>query len=140
MISITVATKAELKEAIRQKYQQIIVTGELAEKIKQVEKIKKLSKPAIATLAATCATVVASNVATKVAPPPIKVPTKAVNMMMRRVAMEVGKESGKIIITTPELIIIASIGVTILVTLFREYDCIEVGEGKVILKKTKKYE
>ena len=137
MISITVATKEELKQAIGQKYQQIIVTGELAEKIKQVEKIKKLSKPAIATLAATCATVVASNVATKVAPTPIKVPTKAVNMMMRRVAMEVSKESGKIIITTPELIIIASIGVTILVTLFREYDCIEIGEGKVILKKTK---
>lgn len=135
MTSITVTTEKELKRAVEQKYQEIIIIGELAEKVKKIEKVKKLSKTAIATLTAACAALVASNVAAKIAPAPIRVPVNAMNVMVDKFAMEASKEGGKIIITTPELIIIATLGVTIVISLFKEYDTIEVSNSRLVLKK-----
>ncbi len=48
MSSITVTTKEELKRAINEQYDEILVIGKLAKKVKKAEKIKTLSPKALA--------------------------------------------------------------------------------------------
>ena len=50
--TITVTTKDELKNALETKPVQIIVTGDLADKLKKAKKISKLSKVSLAVLTA----------------------------------------------------------------------------------------
>lgn len=52
---LEVRTKSELKQAIEDGARRIIVRGELAEKIHKAEGVTKLSKPALAVLAAALA-------------------------------------------------------------------------------------
>lgn len=52
---LQVRTKSELKQAIENGEKKIIVKGELAEKIHEAEGVKKLSKTALAVLAAALA-------------------------------------------------------------------------------------
>lgn len=54
-IYLEVITKSELEQAIQNGIKQIIVRGELAEKIQKAEGVKNLSKPVLVLLAASLA-------------------------------------------------------------------------------------
>jgi len=51
MEKIIVRTKSELKEAIDKKYEEIVVEGSLADKLKTVKKIAKVGRATLAVLA-----------------------------------------------------------------------------------------
>lgn len=110
----TVYTKDELKKAKEQKIDKIIVKGELANKLHKSKKISKLGKGAAALLIASVgAAPITGGLSTFALAP---------------VAAATGLQIATIIVA-------ASIGLTLVVAVFKEYDEIVVEEDKIILKK-----
>lgn len=116
--SITVTKKEELEKAKEEKYDEIIVIGELADKLKKAKKIAFASKVALC--------VIAGALGTSIATAPI---TGGVSFVaLAPVAAFTGFEIAAIIAAT-------SIGLTLLVAVFKGYDEISYENGKLVLRK-----
>ena len=124
MNSITVTTPDELKKAISARYDQIVVTGSLAQKVKQAEEIKELSPAVLAMFGGLGVLAVAA-----VAVPGLGTAAFAA------AAVSVVAASG---LSIPVLIIISIVGVTVLSMLFDEYTYVEVSAKKIIFERKRK--
>ena len=111
MRSITVKTENELKKAIQEKYDRIIVEGDLAKKVIQAEKIKKLSPAAMGILSACCVAAVGGVVAAPV--------TGGGSLGISAVALAPAVVATGMSI--PVLILIVIVGLALLAILFDEY-------------------
>lgn len=128
MDSVTATTPEELKKAIKEKHNKIIVTGKLAEKVKKAKKIKKLS-PAVLTMIG--GLVAVDTAAVGLAPEtggasflvaaPINVATAAVTGL-----------------SFPVLAVIAIVGLTTISILFDEYTRVEIGSDIIFERKRSK--
>ena len=121
MNSITVTTPSELKNAINARYDQIIVTGSLAQKVKQTEKIKELSPAVLAMLGGLGTLAVAA-----VAVPGLGTAAFAA------AAVPVVAASG---LSVPVLIVVAVVGAAMLSALFDSYTKIEVSPQKIVFER-----
>ena len=121
MNSITVTTPDELKKAINARYDQIIVTGPLAQKVKQTEKIKELSPAVLAMFGGLGALAVAA----------VAVPGLG-TAAFTAAAIPVVAASG---LSIPVLIVIAVVGVAMLSALFDSYTKIEVSSQKIVFER-----
>lgn len=116
--SITVTKKEELEKAKKEKYDEIIVHGDLADKLKKAKKIAFASKITLC--------VIASAIGTSIATAPI---TGGLSMAaLAPLAAVTGLEIAAIIAAT-------SIGLALLVAVFKGYDEISYKEGCLVLRK-----
>lgn len=121
MNSQTVTTREELKNAQENGVEEIIIKGELANKLKKAKAITKLGAVGLGVLtAALGASVVAAPV------------TGGLSLIAAApVALLTGLEIAAIIIA-------AAIGVGLIIALFKEYEEIEFSNGKLVLRKKSK--
>jgi len=115
MSSRTVSTKCELEEAKNSRVDEIIVTGDLADKLHRAKKITYMSAGVIAILAVAIAAV------------PVTGGLSAV-MGVAPVAAMTGLEIAAIIAA-------ASIGLGLLMAIYKEYDEITYSNGKITLRR-----
>lgn len=121
MKKIEVDTKKELKRAQEEGYEEIIIRGEMAKKLKKASKIMKLSKVGLGVLVSVLGVGVATapltgGISTLVAAP---------------VAAMTGLEIAAIIAAS-------AIGVSLIIAIFKDYEEISFEEGKLILRKKQK--
>ncbi|PTX14767.1 hypothetical protein SAMN04488598_1714 [Halanaerobium congolense] len=110
----TVYTKDELKKAKEQKIDKIIVKGELANKLHKSKKISKLGKGAVALLIASVgAAPITGGLSTFALAP---------------VAAATGLQIAAIIAA-------ATVGIALIIAVFKEYDEIKYKDGELILKR-----
>jgi len=114
----TVRTKEELKAAKENKVAEIVVVGELAQKLKRAKKIALLGGASIAALS------VALGVATVTAP----VTGGLSYIAAAPVAALTGAE-----ITA--IIAVSAVGLTLVLAVFKDYEEISYESGKLVLKK-----
>lgn len=119
-MQVTVQTKNDLKKAIENKVDTIIITGSLAGNVIKAQKIAKLGKFALASLGLTASAIVAA-----VATAPVTGGASfafAVPVAAPLVALT-GLE-----ITT--IIFVCIMGVGVLLAFYKDYDIIEMSAGK----------
>ena len=117
-MSITVKTKQELEKAMKNGETEIIVVGELAEKLHKSKKITKLGIPALAVLtAAIAATPFTGGLSTALGA------TAVATMTGMEVAVILG---------------VVFVGISLVIALFKDYEEIEVDMDKRTLKLRKK--
>ena len=125
MSTRTVTTKEELKSAQKDKIDEIIVTGKLAEDLIAAQKITKLGKGALAALSTG---ITAAAVASPL--------TGGASMGVTAAALApVAAASG---ISVGAILLIYTLGVTVIIALFNDYQVIAEHTGeifRVILKK-----
>jgi len=114
MKSIRVTTKEELENAIKNKYLEIIVSGSLANKLHKTKKIAYLGAGTIATLTAMLAAIPFTGGFAAFALAPA--------------AAFTGLEISMIIIAV-------SIGIALIIAVFKEYEEISYEDGKLMLKR-----
>jgi len=114
MQSVIVTTKDQLEKAKQEKVPEIIVVGDLADSLKRSQQITKLSAIGLAVLAASIATIPISGGLSSIAAAPI--------------AAYTGLEIAAIIAAV-------SLGVALILAIFKEYDVIEYESGKLILRR-----
>lgn len=112
--SIKVKTKKELKKARKNGYKKIIVKGKLADNLKKSKKIVYAGTATIATLTAAIAAMPLTGGVSTIALVPIVALT--------------GLEISTIIFT-------ASIGIALILAIFKDYEEISYTKGKLVLKK-----
>lgn len=118
MEKITVTTKEELKVAQNQKVNEIIVSGELADKLKKAKKITKLGAVGLAALTAVVgAGVVAAPV------------TGGISMFVASGAAAITGLEVAAIITA------SALGIALIIALFKDYEEISFEKGKMTLRK-----
>ena len=118
MQTITVTTKYELKKAQEEKIENIIVSGKLADTLKKAKQITKLSATGFGILTA------ALGVGTVTAPI-----TGGLSMIIAApVAALTGLEIVAIITAT-------TLGIALIIALFKDYEEISFEKGKMTLKK-----
>lgn len=122
MKSITVKTPQELKKAIKEGYDEIIVPEELGKKIAMAKKVKKLSPLAIGALAAIGAVEVGVTV---VAPP------AGVLMVAPTIATGVAIAG----IDIAAIALISGVGLMALSMLWDDYAKVDVGNGFFVFKR-----
>ena len=125
---VTVTTAEELKKAIKEKQDKIIVSEKLARKVKKAEKIKKLSPTVLGMIGALGAAAVAG-----VAAAPATGGGSA--LFFAAAAAPVSAASG---LSIPVLILISGVGLTLISILFDEYTHMEIGGGKIIFERKHK--
>lgn len=121
MKTIEVYTQKSLKHAKENNYDEIIIKGALANKVKKASKITKLSKWGIGVLTATLGT------ATVTAPV-----TGGVSLA---VAVPVAAMTG---VQVAAIISASALGVALIIALFKGYEEISYSEGMLILRKKQK--
>ena len=125
MRSIEVNTKEELKKAIDDKYDEIIVNGELAKKLNKAKKINKLSKATLGILT----TAVAAGAVTA----PI---TGGVSLGISfAAAVPIAALTGTDIAV---IIAVSFVGVALVTAVFKGYDEIEFSKNPLKLKLKRK--
>lgn len=122
MKSITVKTTQELKKAVKEGYDQIIVPEELGKKITRAKKVKKLSPVAIGALAAIGAVEVG---VTAVAPP--------VGALMAKPAIATGVAIAGLDIAA--IALISGVGLMVLSMLWDDYAEVDIGNGFFAFKR-----
>ena len=122
MKSITVETTQELKKAIQEGYDEIIVPEDLGKKIAMAKKVKKLSPLAIGTLAAIGAVEVGVSV---VAPP--------VGAMMAAPTIATGVAIAGVDIAA--IALICGVGLMALSMLWDDYAEVDIGNGFFVFKR-----
>lgn len=127
MSRVVVRTKEELKKAYADKVDEIIVEGEMAKQIRDLEKIKKFSPVAIGALTAAGAAFAAGSVAGPV--------TGGMSFLVGGAALTTAATTTGLSI--PLIFFACAVGVALLFAIFKEYDVIEAsGMGiKIILRK-----
>ncbi|WP_274851932.1 hypothetical protein [Serratia marcescens] len=114
MAQIVVRTKEELEKASKEKADYIIVEGVLADKLQRGKKVAKASGATIAAIAAALAA----------APFTGGISTMGVASAAALSGMEIAA-----------IIAAASIGIALIIGLFKDYEEIEVGPGTLKLKR-----
>lgn len=117
MAEVTVRSKDELEKAQNSKAEIIIIEGELANKIKKTKAVTKVSGVVIAAMIATCATI----------------PLTGGGSVL--VVSSLAALSG---LDIAVIIAAASIGIALIIAVFRDYEEIEFSNGKMILKLKRK--
>lgn len=117
MNQIVVRTKAELERAKDAKAEIIIIEGDLANKVKRGKTVAKASGVSLALITAALAA------------------TPFTGGMSMLAAAPVAAMSG---FEIAAIIAAASIGLTLLIAIFKDYEEIEAGDGKIKLKRRKK--
>lgn len=128
MSSVTVTTPVELKRAIKEKRDQIILTGKLAKQVKKAKKIKKLS-PAVLAVVGTLGTIATAGVV--VAP----VTGGSSLAFTAAAAVPAAAASG---LSVSVLIVITSVGLVGMSILFDDYTHLEFESGKIIFERKHK--
>ncbi|KNE85343.1 hypothetical protein [Aggregatibacter aphrophilus] len=117
-MSITVETKEELEKAMKNGEKEIVVIGELAEKLHKSKKVTKFGAPTIAALtAAIAAAPFTGGIST----------TLGVSAIATLTGLEVAVIIG-----------VVFIGISLLIVLYKDYEEIEVDMDKRRLKLRKK--
>ena len=117
MNEIVVRTKAELERAKEAKAEIIIIEGDLASKVKRGKTIAKASGVSLTLLAAALAA------------------TPFTGGLSMAAAVPIAAISG---FEIAAIIAAASIGLTLLIAIFKDYEEIEAGNGKIKLKRRQK--
>ena len=117
MAEVTVRSKNEHEKAQNSKAEIIIIEGELANKIKKTKAVTKVSGVVIAAMIATCATI----------------PLTGGGSVL--VVSSLAALSG---LDIAVIIAAASIGIALIIAVFRDYEEIEFSNGKMILKLKRK--
>lgn len=128
MSKVVVRTKEELKIAYAGKVDEIIIEGKLAKQIRDLEKIKLFSPVAIGALTAAGVAFLASTVSGPI--------TGGISYFAAVATLETAAATTGL--SVPLIILSCSIGVALLVAIFKEYDMEAVVSGKgikVILRK-----
>lgn len=120
MDSVTVNTKEELSQAKNSNASEIVVIGELANKLKRAQKVTLLSAGTLAVITALLGT------ATITAP--------VTGGMSYFVAAPAAALSGLEIAT---IIVSASLGISLIIALFKDYEEIEYSKERLILRRRK---
>ncbi|MGI5923153.1 MAG: hypothetical protein ACOX9E_04340 [Lentisphaeria bacterium] len=121
MSSVTVTTKQELKAAMKKKINEIIVIGDLADKLVRARKIARLSAASIA--------LITTAVAGSAALAPV---TGGASFGVGALGFAaVAKTTGT---SVPMIIAAAAIGISLVVAVFKKYKVIEVKAGFLSLK------
>jgi hypothetical protein len=123
-----VSTKKELEEAKRNKPDKIIVTGELANKLKKSKKILKIGAVGLTVLSASGALVIGGIAA---APATMGISASAM-FFTAPAAVAVGAISG---VDIAAIITASSIGIALIIAIFKGYNEIEFSPGKLVLRK-----
>lgn len=118
MASITVATKSELESARNKKYEEIVVTGKLANDLKKSKSIAYAGVATIGVLTAALAAMPFTGGLSAVAG-------------IAPVAALTGLEISAIIIA-------ASLGIALIIAVFKDYEEISYSDGKLTLKRKSK--
>lgn len=121
MTEITVSTKRELEEAKNNKYDVIIVRGELANKLHTAKKVTKLSKAALVILG------VGVGGAAVAAP--------VTGGLSFAAAAPVAAATGASI---PAIIAASAVGLALIIAVFKDYEEIEFSKDRLRLKRSKK--
>ncbi len=116
--SITVTTKEELKSARDEKFQEIIVTDSLANQLKKTKPIAFMSAITLGIIAAAIAATPFTG-----------------GLSAGAGLVGVATLSGLEIAT---IIIAASIGITLIVAVFKDYEEISYKDGEMVLRRKKK--
>ena len=114
--SITVRTKSELESARNDEYEEIVVTGKLANDLKKSKSIAYAGVATIGILAAALAATPFTGGLSAFAAVPIAALT----------GLEISA-----------LIIAAALGIAIIISVFKDYEEISYSDGKLVLKKKK---
>ena len=125
MRTIEVNTKEELKQAMNDKYDEIIVNGELAKKLNKAKKINKLSKVTLGILIAALTAGIATAPITGGASLGASFITAA------PIAALTGTDIAVIIA-------VSFIGVTLVIAVFKDYDDVEFSTNPLKLKLKRK--
>lgn len=112
--SITVTTKSELESARKEKYEEIVVTGKLANELRKSKSIVYASAGALGIVIAAIAAMPVTGGLSRFAVAPVAALT--------------GLEISAIIIA-------ASLGISLILAIFKEYEEISYSDGKLILRK-----
>ncbi len=125
-----VKNKKELKQAYEDKVDKIIITGEFAKKVHKAKAIRKMTPAKLAILVAAL-TAAGGGIATS----SLTFGTSSVIGMTAVVSA-----AAKTGLSISAIIAVSSIGLALLLAVFKEYDFVEVkkGDWKVVLKKQKK--
>lgn len=125
-MTVTVTTKEELEKAVNDKVDEIIVVGELAEKLKKTQKMQNMSGAGLKALAV-AASVAAGAVVTAPA-------TGGLSSFAGFAAV-----GGAAVMTGTSVVVIVAIvttGLVLLTAMYKDYDLMaECGDKKVVLKK-----
>lgn len=114
MSIVTVRTKEELATARQSGVERIVVQGELAEKVKRSKKIALAGSVTLGTLAVALAAMPLTGGLSMFAAAPVAALT--------------GLEIAAIIAA-------ASVGLALIIALFKDYEEVSYGDGKLVLKK-----
>lgn len=116
-MATTVRTKDELESAKKKGVSEILVVGELADKLKKVKKISKLGKGALAVLSAGLIAAPFTGGISMVAATPL--------------AAGVG-------VSVAAVIAASAIGIALVCAIFKDYEEIECSPGRLVLRKKTK--
>lgn len=125
MQSVIVTTKDQLEKAKQEKVPEIIVVGDLADSLKRSQQITKLSAIGLAVLATSIATIPLSGGLSSLA---LISGAQFVATFAAPIAAYTGVEIAAIIAAV-------SLGVALILAIFKEYDVIEYESGKLILRR-----
>lgn len=118
----TVSTKEQLEKAKERKEPEIIIIGQLADNLAKAKKIATLSAWAVAGIVAVV------GVAAVAAP-------ETAGLSLALAATSVAGISG---IEVAAIIAAASIGIALILAVYKEYDEVEAGGGRIVLRRKSK--
>lgn len=130
MDCITVTTQEELKRAIKEKSDKIIVVGELAKKVKKAEVIKKLSPVALSTVG-----VLGLLGSAGIAAAPA---TGGASLAFFATQIIVTTATAKVVIPISVLALISGVGIVAMSILFDEYSHVEISREKIVFERKRK--
>ncbi len=125
MSSVTVTSKSDLEWAKNEGYDQIVVTGKLANDLK---KSKQIAYAGAATISILVAAIAALPFTIAAAPFTAGLSTAVIGAGAVSVATLTGFEISAIIIA-------ASLGVALIIAIFKDYEEISYSDGHLVLKK-----
>lgn len=132
MDCMTVTTQEELKRAVKEKTERIIVVGELAVKLKKAEMIKKYSPATLGTIGALG---FLGSVGAGIAAAPA---TGGASLAFVATQVVITTATTKIVIPISVLFLISGIGITVISILFDEYSHVEISREKIVFERRRK--
>lgn len=130
MDCITVTTQEELKRAIKEKPDKIIVIGKLAGKVMKVGKMKKFSPATLGMIGALIFAVPVEIASAPVTGGASLVPLAA------RLAITIG--TTEISVPISVLLLVSGVGLTLISILFDEYSHVEISPEKIVFERKRK--
>ena len=135
MKTVTVKTAEELKQAKENRVDEIIIIGRLANQLKKAKKITALSGLSIAALTAATASIMTIPAATVSAPVTGGVSFMGVGITAATTTAAAVTLTGMEIAT---IIFIGSVGIIVIIAIFKDYEEIEFSKERMVLRKRSK--